>query len=133
MARKVLIDCDPGIEDAIALCLALFDERLDVVAITAAEGKAAAEQSTRNVQAIVDTLDPPKYPRLGKALALESAPPTNTRRFQGADGMKFDIPLEQIESQDRIGQSIMPAGLEDALSIAIVFAAERFIGLSRYV
>ena len=34
MARKVIIDCDPGVEDAVALAIALFDPRLDVIAIT---------------------------------------------------------------------------------------------------
>ncbi len=34
MARKVIIDCDPGIDDALALALSLFDPRLEVVAVT---------------------------------------------------------------------------------------------------
>ncbi|MFM8400904.1 MAG: nucleoside hydrolase, partial [Pirellula sp.] len=34
MARKVIIDCDPGIDDAVALVMALFDPRLDVLAVT---------------------------------------------------------------------------------------------------
>ena len=38
MARKIIIDCDPGIDDAVALCIALFDPRLDVLAITATAG-----------------------------------------------------------------------------------------------
>jgi purine nucleosidase len=34
--RKLIIDCDPGIDDAVALAIALFDPRLEVVAVTAA-------------------------------------------------------------------------------------------------
>nr|MCU0707027.1 nucleoside hydrolase [Pirellula sp.] len=30
MARKVIIDCDPGIDDAVGLIMALCDPRLDV-------------------------------------------------------------------------------------------------------
>ncbi len=30
-----IIDCDPGIDDAVALALALFDPRLEVLAVTA--------------------------------------------------------------------------------------------------
>ena len=37
MARKVIIDCDPGIDDAVALSMALFDPRLEVLAVTAVE------------------------------------------------------------------------------------------------
>jgi purine nucleosidase len=52
------------------------------------------------VQAIVDTLDPPKYPRLGKALALESAPPTYSRRFQGADGLgNADLDISRLQHE----------------------------------
>ena len=87
MARKVLIDCDPGVDDAVALCLALFDQRMDVIAVTATEGNAVADQTTRNVQAIVDQLDPPKHPRLGKALALDTAPAVQRRKFHGSDGL----------------------------------------------
>ena len=35
MKRKVIIDCDMGTDDAVALCMLLFDERLDILAITA--------------------------------------------------------------------------------------------------
>jgi len=67
MTRKVLLDVDPGIADAMALCLALGDPRLDVVAVTATGGNVPPEQSTRNVQAIVEQLDPARIPRIGAA------------------------------------------------------------------
>ena len=51
MSRKIIIDCDPGIDDAIALALALFDPRLEVVAITACAGVTDSEQATQNVRA----------------------------------------------------------------------------------
>ena len=34
MARKLILDIDPGIDDAVALCLALEDPLLDVLAVT---------------------------------------------------------------------------------------------------
>src|SRR5689334_1002904 len=34
MAKKILLDIDPGIDDAVALCLALFDPQVEVVAVT---------------------------------------------------------------------------------------------------
>ena len=41
--RKVIIDCDPGIDDATALAMALFDPRLEVVAVNLDESRAEAE------------------------------------------------------------------------------------------
>ena len=60
MARKVILDVDPGIDDAVALCMAMFDPRLEVVAVTATAGNVSADQATRNVQAIIEQLDPPR-------------------------------------------------------------------------
>lgn len=87
MSRKVLIDCDPGIDDAVALCMALFDPRLDVLAITATEGNVSAEMTSRNVQAIVEQLDPPRYPRLGIASPLDTAPITDAKLMHGNTGL----------------------------------------------
>lgn len=50
-------------------------------------------------------------------LKLDASGVGNSLRFQGADGMTFDVPLGDIEAQDPVAQSIMPAGLEDAMSI----------------
>ncbi|MGE0605836.1 MAG: nucleoside hydrolase [Pirellulales bacterium] len=67
MARKVILDVDPGIDDAVALTMALFDPRLDVLAVTATAGNVSSEAATRNVQAIIEHLDPPRWPRIGAA------------------------------------------------------------------
>lgn len=87
MARKVIIDCDPGIDDAIALCLSLFDPRLEVVAVTAVGGNVPAAQATRNVQAVLAELDPPRWPRLGAASPPEFGLPVDGRNLFGADGL----------------------------------------------
>lgn len=96
MSRKVLIDCDPGVEDALALALALFDLRLDVVAMTAVAGEVSAEHATRNIQAVIEQLDPPRFPRVGAAAELENAPAIENRRMGGEDGLAGttkDVPM----------------------------------------
>lgn len=88
MARKIIIDCDPGIDDALALTLALFDPRLEVVAITACAGTVDAEQATQNVRALVEKLDPPRIPRIGSALDPElGAAVANGTLLHGEDGL----------------------------------------------
>lgn len=87
MARKVIIDCDPGIDDAVALCVALFDPRLEVLAITGTAGNVPADQVNRNVQAIIAQLDPPRRPRLGSASEPDAAPAIDARHIHGDDGL----------------------------------------------
>ncbi|WP_153555458.1 nucleoside hydrolase [Roseimaritima sediminicola] len=87
MSTKVIIDCDPGIDDAVALAMALFDPRLDVLAITATAGSVDAQQATNNVQAIVAQLDPAKFPRIGRATPSDNAPVIDDRYLLGPDGL----------------------------------------------
>ena len=95
MPRKVILDVDPGIDDAVALTMALFDPRLEVVAVTAVAGNVFAEQATRNVQAIIERLDPPRWPRLGAAQdepGADTAP--NAMHIHGATGLgdaRFEV------------------------------------------
>jgi len=65
MPQKLIIDADPGIGDALAIAVALSDPDLDVIALTGVGGCVSPLQSGRNLQAIVEVLDPPKWPRIG--------------------------------------------------------------------
>ena len=69
MARKVILVADPGIDGAVAIALALHDPALEVLGICATAGNVSGEQATRNVHAIVEQLDPARWPRIGAAQA----------------------------------------------------------------
>ncbi|GIW78242.1 MAG: nucleoside hydrolase [Gemmatales bacterium] len=71
MPRKIAIIADPGIDTAFALTLALFDPELEVLGIGATAGNIGYEQATRNVQIVVEQIDPPRWPRLGAALPID--------------------------------------------------------------
>lgn len=49
MALPIMIDCDPGHDDAIALVLALASPELEVKAVTASAGNQTPEKTLRNV------------------------------------------------------------------------------------
>jgi inosine-uridine nucleoside N-ribohydrolase len=65
MAVKLVIDCDPGIGDALAVALALLDPEIEVIGLTGVAGRVSGEQATRNLHAILSVLDPPRWPRIG--------------------------------------------------------------------
>lgn len=94
MPKKVLLDVDPGIDDAMALCMALFEPSIEVVAVTAVGGNCPAAQATRNVQAIIEQLDPPRWPRVGAASPPDGDLPVDGRYLHGSDGLggaNFDV------------------------------------------
>ncbi len=85
--KKVILDVDPGIDDAVALCMALFAPDLEVVAVTAVGGNVAPALASRNVQAILEYLDPPRLPRVGAATEPEAGLPVDGRHLHGIDGL----------------------------------------------
>ena len=87
MGRKVIIDVDPGIDDAMALCLALTCPDLEVAAVTAVGGNVSPNQATRNVQAIIEQLDPPRWPRMGAATEPDNQLAVDRRSLYGSDGL----------------------------------------------
>ncbi len=105
-SKKVIIDCDMGTDDAVALCMSLFDSRLDILALTATEGCVTADQANNNLQAIVGELDPDRYPRLGMAQAAEDAPAINTAFLYGTDGLGnagFEVSkLQHLHPADKL-------------------------------
>lgn len=99
MTHKVIIDADPGIGDALAIALALSDPRLDVLALTATAGVVSGEQATRNLQSILESLDPAKWPRLG---CCSNPTPVSTYDSLGGNARPIDLHgargLGEIES-----------------------------------
>lgn len=69
--KRVIIDTDPGIDDAAALCLALASPELSIEALTTVYGNGTIEACTRNALGILETAgrqDIPVYQGVGKPL-----------------------------------------------------------------
>ncbi len=87
MPKKVILDVDPGIDDAMALCMALSNPDLEVVAVTAVGGNVPPDQATRNVQVVIEQIDPPRWPRIGAASEPDIPLPVDGRYVHGIDGL----------------------------------------------
>jgi inosine-uridine nucleoside N-ribohydrolase len=87
MQKPVLIDTDPGVDDALALLLALSCTELQVKAITTVCGNVPVETATANLLRVLELLPGP-YPVLAqganKPLAREHF---FSSRVHGADGL----------------------------------------------
>ena len=46
--RKVIVDCDPGIDDALAIILALKSKEIEVIGITTVSGNVKSLQGAKN-------------------------------------------------------------------------------------
>ena len=64
MKRKVIIDCDPGIDDSLAILLALNSDELEVLGLTITSGNVPARMGAKNALKtlqIANRLDIPVY------------------------------------------------------------------------
>ena len=88
MKKRVLIDTDPGIDDALAILLALRSPELHIEAITTVCGNVPVEQATLNVFRILDLFGLEEYPIIGQGSCdpLEKALTTATH-IHGDDGL----------------------------------------------
>ena len=69
MPRKLIIDADPGIGDALAIALAALDPNIDLIGVTASSGCVSGMMATQNILTVIESVDPDKHPRLGASTA----------------------------------------------------------------
>ena len=59
--RKVIIDCDPGIDDSLAIMLALKSPEIEVIGITIVCGNSPVEMGFGNAKKILKTNNAKKF------------------------------------------------------------------------
>jgi purine nucleosidase len=52
--KKILLDCDPGIDDALAILLALASPEVELIGVTTVGGNSLVENETRNALAVLE-------------------------------------------------------------------------------
>src|SRR5262245_27647751 len=86
VARKLIIDLEPGIGDAVAAILAMLDPEIDLLALTPTSGSVSGGVATRNLHGIVIQIDPPKWPRIGAAEGPDAGPRTTRPELSSLNG-----------------------------------------------
>ncbi len=85
--RKIIIDTDPGIDDALAIFLALASPEIEVVGLTSVFGNAEIEVTTRNALALLEIAERPDIPvAAGAAKPLVGAYKGAVPHIHEADG-----------------------------------------------
>ena len=139
---RLLIDTDPGIDDALALLLALGAPGASVDAITTVAGNVSVDQATSNVFRILDVVRPAATPRVarGAQAPLKRALVTaghvhgedglgNLDRFVEPDGrprypaLSHTVEMSDgadliLEMADRLGKALIVVALGPLTNLA---------------
>lgn len=102
LPKLIIIDCDTGVDDALAIMLALKSPELDLHAITTVSGNAHVDKTSINSLKILESMGASAVP-VAKGMAkplfreLEIA-----EEFHGKDGLgDSDLPLPKLQLDER--------------------------------
>lgn len=122
MATPVLIDTDMGIDDAVAVSLALASEALNVRAIVAVGGNTPVTQAVKNIGRLLQALAPPTPPMVGVGLDPQKDN-SEPRAVHGGDGFgDSDLPEDPaLKTADyrRVYEEVLNGAAGEAVVIAL--------------
>ncbi|MFN3513660.1 MAG: nucleoside hydrolase [Phenylobacterium sp.] len=84
---KLILDCDPGVDDAIALLLAFASPELELLGVTTVAGNVGAELTARNARLIRQIAGREDVPVHAGAVRPLVRPPVEADHFHGESGL----------------------------------------------
>ncbi|WP_152662448.1 nucleoside hydrolase [Devosia soli] len=102
MKRRVIIDTDPGLDDALAILFALGSARFDVLGVTTVAGNIGIERTTRNAGGLLAVMGRSDIPVIrGSDIPLTRELQDIVAIIHGSDGLRgitlpepLNLPLE---------------------------------------
>ena len=101
--KKIILDTDPGIDDAIAICYALNHPQLDVLALTTIYGNVAVDLATSNALRLVELNNTTVPVATGTATPLKIAPNPVADFVHGANGFgEIQLPEPTLQAASQL-------------------------------
>lgn len=105
MPRKIILDCDPGHDDAVAILLAYADPEIDLLAITTVAGNQTLEKTTLNARRIctlAGITDVPIAAGCARPLVREPTVAGAIHGESGLDGPTFGEPTVPVDDRHAV-------------------------------
>ncbi|MGB3556203.1 MAG: nucleoside hydrolase [Jannaschia sp.] len=112
MTRKIIIDTDPGQDDAVAILLALASPELEVLGITAVAGNVPLDLTERNARIVCELAGRPDmgvYAGCDRPMARDLVTAEHVHGKTGLDGPPLDaptMPLRDTHAVDFIVETL---------------------------
>lgn len=122
MKRPIIIDTDPGIDDALAIAIALFSEELDVRLITTVAGNVSLEHVTNNALKLLHFLekDVPVARGAAKPLIEPLVDASNVHGASGMEGFDFPEPKQELLLKENAVNAMRRVIMESEEPITLV-------------
>jgi purine nucleosidase len=102
---RVVIDTDPGVDDAVAILLALASPELEVLALTTVTGNVPLEKTTLNARRLIDLAHRPDVIVAAGCAHAIAGPSNYSGEVHGADGLgdlEWDEPTTPLHPEHAV-------------------------------
>lgn len=123
MAQKIIIDTDPGQDDAVAILLALASPELQVLGIVAVAGNvplALTEVNARKVVELSGRTDVPVFAGRDRPLSRDLVTAEHVHGKTGLDGIELPAPTLPLQAQDGVDFIVETLRTHDAGTVTLV-------------
>ena len=123
--HRIILDCDPGRDDALAIALALASpEEIALIAITTVAGNVPLELTQRNARFLCELCGHDEVPVYAGARRPLKRPPVTAEEVHGRSGLEGlevaepAMPLKDQHAVDFIAETLRAAGEETITLVA---------------
>lgn len=120
--RPIIIDTDPGIDDAVAIAIALFSEELDVKLITTVAGNVSLDKVTYNTLRLLKFFqkEVPVAKGAAEPLILPLMDASNVHGKSGMEGFDFEEPDDHLLLEENAVNAMRRVIMESDEPITLV-------------
>src|SRR5690625_1783985 len=121
--NTIILDCDPGHDDAVAIMLALGNPAIDLLGITTIGGNQTLQKVTRNAQSVLRMCqreDVPIYAGAQRPLLREMETAPSIHGDSGLDGVELPEPRVDIQDQHAVNYIIDTVMASEKGSVTLV-------------
>ena len=124
--RRIILDCDPGRDDALAIAMALASpEEIELAGITAVAGNVPLDATYRNARFVCETCgfrDTPVHAGADRPLVRDPVTATRHHGESGLEGVEVDLELAPVDARRAVAflaDNLRASGDQEVTLVAV--------------
>lgn len=121
--KKIILDCDPGHDDAVAILLALGNPEIDLIGVTTVGGNQSLDKVTYNARAVLEKAHAthiPVHAGCDRPILRSQEVAASIHGESGLDGVELPVPTRPLEDMYAVNYIIKTIMESDPQTITLV-------------
>ena len=121
--KKIILDCDPGHDDAVAILLALGNPEIDLIGVTTVGGNQSLDKVTYNARAVLEKAHAthiPVHAGCDRPILHSQEVAASIHGESGLDGVELPVPTRPLEDMHAVNYIIKTIMESDPQTITLV-------------